>query len=267
MPVVLTPIQILLVNLVTDGLPAMALGMDPAQDDVMELSPRSSEESIFSGGLLGTIVFRGMLIGLTTLSMFVAFYRLYGGVEAARTGALMTLIVAQLFHVFECKSETHSLFGVPFFNNKKLIGAVMVSGGIAFLASENTWMRAIFQTIPLTLNQWLLVLGGQFDRPDSVGAAPQAGPGKAPGKPRPHEDGADSPVGFLRRLKTGSNQSKTPGSAFPGFAVSYDVGEGSLPGGIGSRFLPGGVFLQDGTGLGGEPRRKGERVYFWLRSQ
>ncbi len=87
MPVVLTPIQILLVNLVTDGLPAMALGMDPAQDDVMELSPRSSEESIFSGGLLGTIVFRGMLIGLTTLSMFVAFYRLYGGVEAARTGA------------------------------------------------------------------------------------------------------------------------------------------------------------------------------------
>lgn len=83
MPVVLTPIQILLVNLVTDGLPAMALGMDPAQDDVMELSPRSSEESIFSGGLLGTIVFRGMLIGLTTLSMFVAFYRLYGGVEAA----------------------------------------------------------------------------------------------------------------------------------------------------------------------------------------
>jgi Ca2+-transporting ATPase len=165
MPVVLTPIQILLVNLVTDGLPAMALGMDPAQDDVMELSPRSSEESIFSGGLLGTIVFRGMLIGLTTLSMFVAFYRLYGGVEAARTGALMTLIVAQLFHVFECKSETHSLFGVPFFNNKKLIGAVMVSGGIAFLASENTWMRAIFQTIPLTLNQWLLVLGASLIAP------------------------------------------------------------------------------------------------------
>ena len=143
----------------------MALGMDPAQDDVMELSPRSSEESIFSGGLLGTIVFRGMLIGLTTLSMFVAFYRLYGGVEAARTGALMTLIVAQLFHVFECKSETHSLFGVPFFNNKKLIGAVMVSGGIAFLASENTWMRAIFQTIPLTLNQWLLVLGASLIAP------------------------------------------------------------------------------------------------------
>lgn len=159
MPVILTPIQILLVNLVTDGLPAMALGMDPAEDDVMELPPRGSEESIFSGGLLGTILFRGMLIGLTTLSMFVAFYRMYGGVEAARTGALMTLIVTQLFHVFECKSEVHSLFGVPFFDNKKLIGAVFISGSIAFFASENPWMRAIFQTIPLSLNQWLMVLG------------------------------------------------------------------------------------------------------------
>ena len=165
MPVILTPIQILLVNLVTDGLPAMALGVDPAQEDVMEERPRGPEESIFSGGLLGTIVFRGMLIGFTTLSMFVAFYRMYGGLEAARTGALMTLIIAQLFHVFECKSETHSLFGIPLFNNMKLIGAVMISASIAFFASESPWMRVIFQTIPLTWEQWLLVLAASLAAP------------------------------------------------------------------------------------------------------
>ncbi len=151
------PIQILLVNLVTDGLPAMALGMDPAQDDVME-PPRSSEESIFRRP-----------IGQHRLpgDAHRPDHPLYvcGLLPAVRRGGSRPhrrpddLDCRPAFHVFECKSETHSLFGVPFFNNKKLIGAVMVSGGIAFLASENTWMRAIFQTIPLTLNQWLLVLG------------------------------------------------------------------------------------------------------------
>ena len=70
----------------------------------------------------------------------------------------MTLIVAQLSMCLNA-SQRPTACSASLFNNKKLIGAVMVSGGIAFLASENTWMRAIFQTIPLTLNQWLLVLG------------------------------------------------------------------------------------------------------------
>ena len=74
MPVVLLPIQILIVNLVTDGLPAIALGLEPAEKDIMRKPPRKKQEGIFSDGLLSTIVFRGILIGLTTLAVFTSFY-------------------------------------------------------------------------------------------------------------------------------------------------------------------------------------------------
>ena len=74
MPVVLLPIQILIVNLVTDGLPAIALGLEPAEKDIMQKPPRKKQEGIFSDGLLSTIVFRGILIGLTTLAVFTSFY-------------------------------------------------------------------------------------------------------------------------------------------------------------------------------------------------
>ncbi|MEG1850217.1 MAG: cation-translocating P-type ATPase, partial [Oscillospiraceae bacterium] len=103
MPVILTPIQLLLVNLVTDGLPAIALGLEPADGDVMREKPRDADESIFSGGLMGRIGFRGALIGLTTLGVFSLFSSSGASLETARTGALMTLILTQLFHVFECR--------------------------------------------------------------------------------------------------------------------------------------------------------------------
>ncbi len=103
MPVPLLPIQILLINLVTDGLPAIALGLDPPDRDVMEMKPRRSSDSIFSGGLLSVILFRGILIGLTTVAVFSMLLTGGASLETARTGALVTLILTQLIHVFECK--------------------------------------------------------------------------------------------------------------------------------------------------------------------
>lgn len=153
LPVVLLPIQILLVNLVTDGLPAMALGLEPAEEGIMEQKPRPANESVFSNGLMTTIIFRGCLIGLTTLAIFTTYMRLYGDVNLARTGALVTLIFTQLFHVFECKSETKSIFSVPYFNNPALILAVLVSLGMTLLTIYHPWMQRIFLTVPLSLHQ------------------------------------------------------------------------------------------------------------------
>ena len=159
MPVPLLPIQILLVNLATDGLPAIALGLEPAEEDVMRQKPRRAEESVFSNGLAFTIAIRGLLIGLCTLGAFVSLYRSsQGDVALARTGALSALVLMQLIHVFECKSETKGLFSIPFFNNWKLIGATAISVGLLCLAVWHPAVSALFQTSPLTLSQLRTVL-------------------------------------------------------------------------------------------------------------
>jgi len=122
MPVILLPIQILLVNLVTDGLPAIALGLEPAEPNIMNRKPRKKDDGIFSDGLLTKIVFRGIFIGLTTLAVFVTLFRSSGDVTTARTGAYFTLVVTQFINVFECKSEQGWLLSIHPFSNWKHFG-------------------------------------------------------------------------------------------------------------------------------------------------
>ena len=154
MPIVLLPTQLLLVNLVTDGLPAIALGMEPPEPEQMRQPPRRQEESFFSNGLLGRILFRGILIGMGTLAAFTSILHLGGTLEAARTGALCTLIVSQLVHVFECKSERKSLFSIPYWNNWKLLGAVAISLAVLLAAVQIPALQLIFDTVRLTKLQW-----------------------------------------------------------------------------------------------------------------
>ena len=156
LPVVLLPIHILLINLVTDGLPAIALGLEPAEKDVMKRPPRRASDGIFSGGLLTTILFRGALIGLTTLAVFLHFYQT-GDAALARTGALLALVFAQLIHVFECKSEEKTIFGINPFRNVKLIFAVLLSASIALAAVFFPPAQIVFRTVPLTGAQLLTV--------------------------------------------------------------------------------------------------------------
>ncbi|MBE6825996.1 MAG: cation-translocating P-type ATPase [Ruminococcus sp.] len=149
MPVVLLPVQLLLVNLATDGLPAIALGLEPPEEDIMQHPPRKPDESFFAGGLLGKIVWRGIMIGLCTLGSFSMALRFGGGLTEARTAALLTLVASQLIHVFECKSERGTLFSVRYFSNWKLIGAVLIS---AALIAATIWLppaQGIFGTASL----------------------------------------------------------------------------------------------------------------------
>lgn len=162
LPIPLLPIQILWVNLVTDGLPAVALGFDPPGRDIMLQQPRSSKENIFSRGLLSLILFRGLLIGLTTLGVFISILFIGKSVESARTGAFATLVITQLIHVFECKSERKSIFEIPVFNNMYLVWAVLCSlimiSGVLYIP----FFQTIFDTVPLSLYEWLVIGGLSF---------------------------------------------------------------------------------------------------------
>ena len=158
MPVPLLPIQILLVNLATDGLPAIALGLEPGEKDVMDRPPRKGGESVFSGGLAFTVIVRGFLIGLTTLWVFVGILKGSGSLDAARTGALVTLVATQLIHVFECKSERRSIFSINPFNNIRLILAVLVSAAAICGAVYWPVMRSVFATVPLNQEELTLAL-------------------------------------------------------------------------------------------------------------
>lgn len=158
MPPVLLPTQILLVNLVTDGLPAIALGAEPSDDGIMKRKPRKAEDSFFSGGLMQRIFFRGIMIGLCTLGCFTVALRM-GNTDSARTCALFTLVMSQLLHVFECKSEEKNIFTVSYLNNPKLIGAALLSAGVIFAAMYIPVLREVFSTTALTLTELLISFG------------------------------------------------------------------------------------------------------------
>lgn len=159
LPLPLVPIQILWVNLVTDGLPAMALGLDRPEENVMKRSPRNPKEGIFSRGLGWKVVSRGFLIGIVTLLAFIFSYQ--GNPEQlayAQTVAFATLVLAQLIHVFDCRSEK-SVFARNPFGNKYLVGAVISS--LLLMLAVIYWepVQPIFHTLPIKASDWLMIIG------------------------------------------------------------------------------------------------------------
>ncbi|SHF50181.1 calcium-translocating P-type ATPase, SERCA-type [Ornithinibacillus halophilus] len=159
MPLPLVPVQILWVNLVTDGLPAMALGLDKPEDDVMKRSPRNPREGIFARGLGFKIISRGILIGLVTLIAFMLAYQNNpSNLIYAQTMAFTTLVMAQLIHVFDCRSE-NSVFDRNPFENIYLVLAVISS--ILLLLVVIYWppLQPIFHTTFLGLRDWMLIIG------------------------------------------------------------------------------------------------------------
>ena len=158
LPNPMTPIQILFVNLATDGLPAIALGVDPADNDIMRQNPRDKKEGIFARGLTEKILVRGSLIGVCTLLSFMVGRYFRMNLDTCRTIALSTLVMSQLFHVFECRSERHSIFEIKLFTNPYLVGAVLVS--ILMLCSilYIPFLQGIFHTVPLMFKHWTIVL-------------------------------------------------------------------------------------------------------------
>lgn len=158
LPMPLVPIQILWVNLVTDGLPAMALGMDAPDRDLMKHPPRPQNEGVFARGLGWKIVSRGFLIGAVTLAVFIIVLKAHPeDMETARTMAFATLVMAQLIHVFDCRCE-NSIFERSFHGNRYLLGAVLSSVILLLIVIYYEPLQPVFSTTPITLSGWLLVL-------------------------------------------------------------------------------------------------------------
>ncbi|MBY6036153.1 calcium-translocating P-type ATPase, SERCA-type [Fictibacillus nanhaiensis] len=159
LPLPLVPIQILWVNLVTDGLPAMALGVDQAEEDVMRRKPRQAKEGVFSRGLGWKIVSRGFLIGAATiLAFWVTLKENPDQLIVAQSVAFATLVMAQLIHVFDCRSE-RSVFHRNPFQNGYLVLAVISSILLLLVVMYVQPLQEIFHTVSLSLRQWLLVMG------------------------------------------------------------------------------------------------------------
>ncbi|MFC0301478.1 calcium-translocating P-type ATPase, SERCA-type [Virgibacillus soli] len=159
MPLPLVPVQILWVNLVTDGLPAMALGLDQPEEDVMKRGPRNPREGVFSRGLGYKIISRGILIGLVTLIAFLVTYQNNpDNLTISRTVAFTTLVMAQLIHVFDCRSD-HSVFHRNPFENKWLVLAVISSVLLLLVVIYWVPLQPIFHTTFLGIREWLLIIG------------------------------------------------------------------------------------------------------------
>lgn len=157
----LLPIHLLWVNLVTDSLPAIALGMEPTERDVMERMPRKNGGSLFDGGMGVQIVLEGIMIGMLALLAFGMghiYFDKQGEYAIGRTMAFAVLSLSQLIHAFNMRSE-HSLSHLPVFSNLWLMGALVVGIILQVSVIMVPFLAVIFKVVPLDNVQWLLVAG------------------------------------------------------------------------------------------------------------
>lgn len=158
-PSPLLAIHLLWVNLVTDSLPAIALGLDPASDELMHHSPRDPKKSLFADGLWLKIAIEGCMIGGLALLAFSIGRNLYDITTEpliGRTMAFAVLSMSQLVHAFNMRSE-HSIFSIRLLSNKYLIGAFFAGCALQTSVIVIKPLAKIFKVIALTPNQWIIV--------------------------------------------------------------------------------------------------------------
>ena len=170
LPVPLLATQLLWINLITDTLPAVALGMDPGDPNVMKEKPRGLNENFFSHGGTQRVIVAGILIGLLTAAAFLIGYFEHGynpfrdqipeDIHSyARTMAFLTIIACQLFYSLSFRSESKSIFKVGIFSNKYLVFAIILGFGLQLLVLFVPVLRESFKLQIIGLNDWLKVLG------------------------------------------------------------------------------------------------------------
>lgn len=158
MPLPVLPLQLLWINLLTDGLPAIALSVEPGEEDAMKRPPRRIKEQIVNK-YRGTMIFMiGLLMAIATLSVF-QWYNPAKDLVKAQTMAFSVLMMLQMFNVLNQKSEEKSLFKVGIFSNKWLVVAILSSIILQLMVIYIPFFDIIFETTPLGLKDWLVVIG------------------------------------------------------------------------------------------------------------
>lgn len=153
----LLPVQLLWMNLVTDSLPAIALGSEPAEKDIMARKPIARDHSVFSDGLGVQMILEGLVIGFLALVTYMIGNRWYD-LEMARTMTFSVLSLSQLFHVYNIRSK-QSLFRIGWLTNRSLNLAFLVCLGLQIGVVMIPSMAAIFRVVPMDLTQWGIVMG------------------------------------------------------------------------------------------------------------
>ena len=156
LPIPLLPIHLLWINLVTDGLPALALSAEPAEGDVMSRPPRHPKESIFSHGLGAHAIWVGLLMG--GIVLFVQAWSIRTEHAHWQTMVFTVLCLTQLGHVLAIRSEKESLFKIGLFSNKYLLGAVVLTFILQMATIYVPVLNRIFKTEPLTLQELMITL-------------------------------------------------------------------------------------------------------------
>lgn len=152
LPVPFAPVHLLFINLLTDSLPAIALGVEPSDSEVMKDKPRAAKESILTGKFLSKIALDGWVIGTMTMIAFLTGYHQNGALLGS-TYAFGTLCLARLFHGFNCKSDHPVLFTKKFFNNKWLLGAFMLGAALITAVLAVPGLETVFKVETLNLVQ------------------------------------------------------------------------------------------------------------------
>ena len=153
----LLAIQLLWINLVTDSLPAIALGLEKPEADIMDKKPRDSKKGIFADGLWQRIITEGTMLGILTLVAFSVGNYLYD-IEVGRTMAFVSLGLLELVHSFNIKSE-ESIFRVGLFENKYLLGAFILGALLQVVVVVIPSVAEVFKLVPLTQVQWMYTFG------------------------------------------------------------------------------------------------------------
>lgn len=155
----LESIQLLWLNLITDSFPALALGQEQADADIMERKPRSKEEPIINKDMIGAILVQSIAIMFAIVGVFALNYTGEETLRLAKTMAFTTLIFAELLRAYSSRSERFTIFEIGVFSNKNMVWATSLSFVMLLVVLYVPGLNGIFKTMPLDLIQWVEVVG------------------------------------------------------------------------------------------------------------
>ena len=160
LPSPLTPIQLLWLNLVTDAFPALALGVEPAEADIMERDPRDPSESILAGETGKNVILQSIAITISVLAAYIIGlnYIFPNNIEGAHTMVFATLITSELLRAFSVRSEKYTLKELGWFSNKNLVKANLLSFALLLLVMYVPPIRRLFELQFITWEWWIIIL-------------------------------------------------------------------------------------------------------------
>ena len=159
LPIPLLPIQLLWLNLVTDSFPALALGMEKGEEDIMRLKPKAPDSPIIDRHMRVDIIVQSIAIGATSLLAYAWALKAFPeDLVKARTITFTTLIMAELFRAYSSRSERHLIFEIGIFTNKTMVYATTLSFSLLLAVIYIPFLQPIFYTVPLEMAEWAVIM-------------------------------------------------------------------------------------------------------------